>query len=75
MTILERRKRFVQSVMNDTDEVFIKLERAYKRISKPEPCMFTVDELRESVAKFEKDLAEGNVKGISHEEMKKKYAV
>ena len=61
--------------MNDTDEVFIKLERAYKRISKPEPCMFSVDELRESVAKFEKDLAEGNVKGILHEEMKKKYAV
>ena len=75
MTVLERKKRFVQSVMNDTDEVFIKLERAYKRILKPEPCMFTVDELRESVAKFEKDLAEGNVKGISHEEMKKKYAV
>ena len=75
MTVLERKKRFVQSVMNDTDEVFIKLERVYKRFSQPEPCMFAVDELRESVAKFEKDLTEGNVKGISHEEMKKKYAV
>jgi|GEM_PF-1271592 len=75
MTVLERRARFIQSVMNDTDEVFCKLERAYERISKPEPCMFAVDELKKSVAKFEKDLDEGNVKGISHEEMKKKYAI
>ena len=71
MTVLERRARFIQSVMNDTDEVFIKLERVYERISKPNPCMFTVDELRNSVTKFEKDLEEGNVKGVSHKEMKK----
>ena len=75
MTVLERRAKFIQSVMNDTDEVFFKLEMAYKRISEHEPCMFTVDELKKSVAKFEKDLDEGNAKGISHEEMKKKYAV
>ena len=75
MTVLERRARFIQSVMNDTDEVFIKLERVYERISKPNPCMFTVDELRKSVTKFEKELEEGNVKGVSHKEMKKKYAV
>ena len=75
MTVLERKKRFVQSVMNDTDEVFIELERAYKRISKREPCTFSVEELKDSVVKFEKDLAEGNVQGISHEEMKKRYAV
>ena len=75
MTVLERRARFIQSVMNDTDEVFTKLEMAYKKILKQEPCMFTVDELKKSVAKFENDLDKGNVKGVSHEEMKKKYAI
>ena len=75
MTVLERKKRFIQSVMIETDDVFVELEKAYKKISKREPCMFTADELRKSIAKFEKDLAEGNVNGISHEEMKKKYAL
>ena len=75
MTVLERKAIFIQSVMNDTDEVFNKLEKAYQRISNPEPCMFTVDELKSSVEAFEKDLAESNIKGISHKQMKKTHAV
>jgi len=75
MTVLERKAKFIQSVMNDTDDAFIKLEKAYQRISNPEPCMFTIDELKESVEAFEKDLAERDIKGVSHEKMKKIHAI
>ena len=75
MTVLDRKAKFIQSVMNDSDDVFIKLEKAYLRISNPEPCMFTIDELKESVESFEKDLSESKIKGVSHEKMKMIHAV
>ena len=73
MTVLERKKRFVQSVMNEPDEVFIELEKAYKKISKREPCMYTVEELRKSLKETEKEFAEG--KGIPHDEVMAKYGL
>lgn len=79
MTTLEFKNKMAAAILTETNEerlnelkkVFIKLYN--KTIS--EPCVFTDEELRESVARFEKDIAEGKIEGIPHEKMKKKYAL
>ena len=73
MTVLERKKRFMQSVMADTDEVFITLEKVYKKISKLDPCMYSIEELRESLKETEKEFAEG--KGVPHDEVMAEYGL
>ena len=75
MTVLERRAEFMRSVMNDTDEVFIKLERAYKKISKREPCMYSTEEVNARIDKFEKELESGNYEGIAHETVMAEYGL
>ena len=75
MTVLERKKRFIQSVMTDTDEVFNELERTYKRISKREPCMYTPEEVNVRIDKFEKEIESGDYKGIAHETVMAEYGL
>ena len=75
MTVLERKRRFFQSVMTDTDEVFNELERTYNRISKREPCMYTMEEVNARIDKFEKEIESEDYKGISHETVMAEYGL
>ncbi len=77
MTVLERKKfRLIKAIINDTDEERLsEMEKVYKSLKKklPEPCMYTIEEIRESLPEIEKEFAEG--KGISHEEVMKEYGL
>jgi hypothetical protein len=74
MTVLERKARLVRAILNDTDEKrFVELERTYQRLAKREPCMYTVEELHDSLVQARLDYIDG--KGISSDEMRKRHAI
>jgi hypothetical protein len=78
MTVLERKKfRLIKAIINDTDEKRLsEIEKVYKTPKKkqlPEPCMYTIEEIRESLPEIEKEFTEG--KGIPHEEVMMEYGL
>jgi hypothetical protein len=75
MTVLERKARFIKSILDDeVDETILNdLEMLYQRLLRREPCLFSEEELIQRAIKAERDFELG--KGIPHEEMKKKHVV
>jgi hypothetical protein len=74
MTVLERKARLVRAILNDTDEKrFAELERVYQRGAKCEPCVYTVEEIHDSLVHARQDYMDG--KGISSDEMRKRHAI
>ncbi|MDR2913488.1 MAG: hypothetical protein LBV74_01400 [Tannerella sp.] len=77
MTVLERRVRMATAILNDLNEKdFSEMERFFKDLKtrqKPEPCMYTVEEIRKFLPKRERDIAEG--RGIPHDEVMKEYGL
>ncbi len=76
MTVLEKKKfRLIRAIINDTDEKRVaEIEKIYKKLSKQEKLSFmcSLDELRECLDLQEKDLAEGKIELIPHEQLKRK---
>lgn len=70
MTVLEKRKyNVIRAIMNDTDtKRVIEIERLYN----PEPCTYTVEELRTSVMQRTQDFYNGKMELIPHDQMKRK---
>ena len=79
MTVLERKKRFISALLIDTDEErFVEMEKFYKNLqsqslSDPDPCMYTVGEIRMKIPAIIEELEEG--KGIPHEAIKRKIVL
>ena len=75
MTVIELKLEMATAILNDIDEIRLtKLKKVYNKLYKtrlPEPCVYSVEELKESLIEVEKDFAEG--KGISSEELRKQY--
>ena len=64
MTVLERKARFFQAVLNDSEETrFFKLEQGA-------PCVYTVEELKQSLDEIEQEFAAGQ--GIPHSQIRRK---
>ena len=61
MTVLERKAKFVE------------LEQFYHNFYEREPCIYTVEEIEYVAVLADQDILAG--KGISQEEMRKKYAL
>jgi len=75
MTVLEKKVEMATAILADIDEMrVIEMEKAFiKLYKKPEPCVYSVDELRESVSEFENELATGRFVGKTTEDVFKKY--
>lgn len=76
MTVLERRVRVATAILNDLDERdFSEIEQLFKSLKKrqkPEPCMYTMEEIRESVMQRKTDFEAGKIDLIPHEQVKKR---
>lgn len=74
MTVLERRVHMATAILNDLDDKdFSEMERFFKDLKKrqrPEPCMYTIEEIKTKLPAIIKELEEG--KGIPHEAIKRK---
>jgi len=73
MTVLERKARFVSDVLNDTDnDRFVEMELFYHSLKNqpPEPCMYSIEEIRAGLPERLKSLDDG--KGILHEQIQRK---
>ena len=73
MTVLERKAHFVSDILNDTDDNrFIEIELFYNNLKnqQPEPCMYSIEEIRANLPERIKALEDG--KGILHEHIKRK---
>ena len=73
MTVLERKAHFVSDILNDIDDNrFIEIELFYSSLKnhQPEPCMYTIDDIRAGLPERIKALEDG--KGIPHEQIKRK---
>ena len=79
MTVLEKKVEMATAILSDIDEIRItEMEKTYKKLYKsrlPEPCVYSVEELRESVLEFEKELAAGSFTGKTTEEVFEKYGL
>jgi len=75
MTAIELKVEMASAILNDIDEFRLsEMKKAFNKLYKtrlPEPCVYSVEELRESLIEVERDFAEG--KGISSEELRKQY--
>jgi hypothetical protein len=80
MTVLERKARFISAILTDVNEKrFVETERFYRILKKrntsqPEPCIYTVEELRASINQQVTDYEAGIVELIPHEQIKRKIA-
>ena len=77
MTVLERKVRLVTAILNDTNEErFEEMEMFYKNLKKcrrpaePEPCMYSVEEMKTRLPEIIREFEEG--KGVPHETIKRK---
>ena len=70
MTVLEMKKyNVIRAIMNDTNSRRVtEIERLYNL----EPCIYTAEELRESVMQRTQDFYDGKMKLIPHDQMKRK---
>ena len=63
------------AILSDIDEARIaKMKKLYNRLYNTrlsDPCIYSVEELQESLIEVERDFEEG--KGISSEELRKQY--
>jgi len=63
MKVLERtRKRLIHAISNDTDIKRMSQIEELNKTRLPEPCVYSVEELKESLIEVERDFVEG--KGI-----------
>ena len=73
MTVLERKAHFVSDILNDSDDFrFIEIELIYNNLKnhQPEPCMYSIEEIRAGLPERLKALEDGQ--GIPHEQIKRK---
>ena len=78
MTLLEQKKyKLIHAIITDTDENRVaEIERLYKKLEKDlskEPCMYSIDEIKNGLPERLKDLADG--KGILHKDVMKEYGL
>ena len=75
MTVLEKKVEMATAILADIDEIrIIEMEKAFIKLYKrPEPCVYSVDELRACVSEFEKELATESFVGKTTDEVFEKY--
>ena len=77
MTAIEIKVEMASAILNDIDEIRLtEMKKVFNKLYKtrlPEPCVYSVEELRESLIEVERDFAEG--KGIPHEEVMAEYGL
>ena len=73
MTVFEQTKySLIRAIMDDTDEDRVtKIVRLYAPFQ--EPCMYTVEEIKEGLPKRIKDIEDG--KGIPHDVVMQEYGL
>ena len=75
MSVIEIKVEMATAILSDIDESRItKMKKLYNKLYKSQlsdPCIYSVEELQESLIEVERDFAEG--KGISSEELRKQY--
>ena len=76
MSVIEIKVEMATAILSDIDEVRIaEMKKLYNKLYKSQssdPCIYSVEELQESLIAVERDFAEG--KGISSEELRKRHA-
>ena len=77
MTVIELKVEMASAILNDIDEARLaEMKKVYNRLYKsrlPEPCVYSIEELKESLIEVEKDFAEG--KGIPHDVVMAEYGL
>ena len=77
MSVIEMKVEMATAILSDIDETRLsKLNKVYKKLYKTRlsaPCIYSVEELKESLIEVEKDFAEG--KGIPHDEVMAEYVM
>ena len=77
MSVIELKLEMATAILNDIDEVRLsKLSESYKRLYKTrlsEPCIYSIEELKESLIEVVKDFEEG--KGIPHNVVMAEYGL
>ena len=77
MSVIEMKVEMATAILSDIDETRItKMKKLYNRLYKtrlPEPCIYSVEELKESLIEVVKDFEEG--KGIPHHEVMAEYGL
>ena len=75
MSVIELKLEMATAILNDIDEIRLsELSKFYKKLYKTrlsDPCIYSVEELQESLIEVERDFEAG--KGISSEELRKQY--
>ena len=75
MSVIEMKVEMAAAILSDIDEARIaKMKKLYNRLYNTrlsDPCIYSVEELQESLIEVERDFEEG--KGISSEELRKQY--
>jgi hypothetical protein len=73
MTVMERKARVIQTILNHADEnMLADIEIIlHAEITRQPPCQYTIEEVKEGIRKSMEDVKAGRV--ISFEEFEKEY--
>ena len=77
MTAIELKVEMATAILTDIDEIRLtEMKKVFNKLYKtrlPEPCVYSIEELKESLIEVEKDFAEG--KGIPHDVVMAEYGL